>query len=38
MPECSRTRPATRRDGAALVECHLYDTEAAAVANPEFSR
>jgi peptide/nickel transport system ATP-binding protein len=24
MPECARARPATLREGTALVECHLY--------------
>jgi peptide/nickel transport system ATP-binding protein len=29
MRICEERRPATRRDGDALVECHLYETEAA---------
>ena len=29
MPDCARVRPATRRDGNSLVECHLYDAAAA---------
>ncbi len=27
MPACSRVRPRPLRDGATLVECHLYDPE-----------
>jgi peptide/nickel transport system ATP-binding protein len=30
MPVCAQLRPATRREGDALVECHLYDAETAA--------
>jgi len=29
MPICAERRPATLREGEALVECHLYETEAA---------
>ena len=32
MPECARIRPVARHDGAAMVECHLYDAEIAAFA------
>jgi len=32
MPECKRTQPATRRDSARMVECHLYDPVEASAA------